>query len=78
MLYCYQLISLLKIYLYLYYKFQSVKIYLFTIYLKRKNKKRIRVTLDKENLEIIQKVSKENRHTVSDTINFLIEKYFKK
>ncbi|MDZ4993311.1 hypothetical protein GNF80_10085 [Clostridium perfringens] len=42
------------------------------------NKKRISVTLDKENLEIIQKVSKENRHTVSDTINILIEKYLKK
>ncbi|HAT4258783.1 hypothetical protein H8J87_06385 [Clostridium perfringens] len=41
------------------------------------NKKRIQITLDKSNLELIQKVSKENRHTVSDTVNILIEKYLK-
>lgn len=40
-----------------------------------KNKKRVQITFDLKNLEIIQTVSKNNRHTVSDTINILIEKY---
>lgn len=40
-------------------------------------KKRVQITFDLENLEIIQTVSKNNRHTVSDTINILIEKYLK-
>lgn len=40
-------------------------------------KKRVQITFDLENLKIIQTVSKNNRHTVSDTINILIEKYLK-
>lgn len=40
-------------------------------------KKRVQITFDLENLEIIQTISKNNRHTVSDTINILIEKYLK-
>lgn len=40
-----------------------------------KDKKRVQITFDLKNLEIIQTVSKNNRHTVSDTINILIEKY---
>lgn len=40
-------------------------------------KKRAQITFDLENLEIIQTISKNNRHTVSDTINILIEKYLK-
>lgn len=42
-----------------------------------KDKKRVQITFDLDNLEIIQEVSKSNRHTVSDTINILIEKYLK-
>lgn len=41
------------------------------------NKKRVQVTFDLEDLEIIQTISKKNRHTVSDTIAILIEKYLK-
>ncbi|MDJ9033060.1 hypothetical protein PTM93_06005 [Clostridium perfringens] len=41
------------------------------------NKKRIQVSLDKENLEIIKKVSEKERRTISNTINILIEKYLK-
>lgn len=41
------------------------------------NKKRINISLTYEELEIIQKISKKNRHTVSDTIAILIEKYLK-
>ena len=40
-----------------------------------KDKKRVQISFDLKNLEIIQTVSKKNRHTVSDTINILIEKY---
>lgn len=40
-------------------------------------KKRVQVTFDLEDLEIIQTISKKNRHTVSDTIAILIEKYLK-
>ncbi|EHR1327698.1 TPA: hypothetical protein ACY4SF_002026 [Clostridium perfringens] len=40
-----------------------------------KGKKRVQVTFDLDNLEIIKEVSKANRHTVSDTINIMIEKY---
>ena len=40
-------------------------------------KKRVQVTFDLEDLEIIQTISKNNRHTVSDTIAILIEKYLK-
>ena len=40
-----------------------------------KGKKRVQVTFDLDNLEIIKEVSKDNRHTVSDTINIMIEKY---
>ena len=40
-------------------------------------KKRVQITFDLENLEIIQTVSKNNRHTISDTVNILIEKYLK-
>lgn len=42
-----------------------------------KGKKRVQVTFDLEDLEIIQTISKKNRHTVSDTIAILIEKYLK-
>ncbi|MDU0323185.1 hypothetical protein RWZ02_10890 [Clostridium butyricum] len=41
------------------------------------NKKRVQVTFDLNDLEIIQTISKKNRHTVSDTIAILIEKYLK-
>ncbi|EMU53267.1 hypothetical protein [Clostridium butyricum] len=41
------------------------------------NKKRVQVTFDLDDLEIIQTISKKNRHTVSDTIAILIEKYLK-
>ncbi|MCQ2015416.1 hypothetical protein [Clostridium butyricum] len=41
------------------------------------NKKRVQVTFDLDDLEIIQSISKKNRHTVSDTIAILIEKYLK-
>ena len=40
-------------------------------------KKRVQVTFDLEDLKIIQTISKKNRHTVSDTIAILIEKYLK-
>lgn len=40
-------------------------------------KKRVQVTFDLKDLEIIQTISKKNRHTVSDTIAILIEKYLK-
>ena len=40
-------------------------------------KKRVQVTFDLEDLEIIQTISKKNRHTVSDTIAILIEKHLK-
>lgn len=40
-------------------------------------KKRVQITFDLKNLDIIQTVSKNNRHTVSDTVNILIEKYLK-
>ncbi|WP_455821912.1 hypothetical protein [Clostridium butyricum] len=41
------------------------------------NKKRVQVTFDLDDLEIIQTISKKNRHTVSDTTAILIEKYLK-
>ena len=41
------------------------------------NKKIVQVTFDLDDLEIIQTISKKNRHTVSDTIAILIEKYLK-
>lgn len=40
-------------------------------------KKRVQITFDLDDLEIIQTISKKNRHTVSDTIAILIEKYLK-
>lgn len=40
-------------------------------------KKRVQVTFDLEDLKIIQTISKKNRHTVSDTVAILIEKYLK-
>lgn len=40
-----------------------------------KGKKRVQVTFDLDNLEIIKEVSEANRHTISDTINIMIEKY---
>lgn len=40
-------------------------------------KKRVQITFDINDLEIIQTISKKNRHTVSDTIAILIEKYLK-
>ncbi|EJT5922635.1 hypothetical protein N2W37_001705 [Clostridium perfringens] len=40
-----------------------------------KGKKRVQVTFDLDNLEIIKEVSESNRHTISDTINIMIEKY---
>ncbi|MDO5516402.1 MAG: hypothetical protein Q4F66_02535 [Clostridium sp.] len=40
-------------------------------------KKRVQITFDLEDLEIIQTISKKNRHTVSDTIAIMIEKYLK-
>ncbi|MDM0545865.1 hypothetical protein QTG99_10740 [Clostridium perfringens] len=40
-----------------------------------KGKKRVQVTFDLDNLEIIKEVSEANRHTISDTINIMVEKY---
>lgn len=41
------------------------------------NKKRINVTLDLEELEILESVSKHNRRTNSNTISLLIDRYLK-
>ena len=41
------------------------------------NKKRINISLTYDELEIIQTISKKNRHTVSNTVAILIEKYLK-
>lgn len=41
------------------------------------NKKRINVTLDLEELEILETVSKHNRRTNSNTISLLIDRYLK-
>lgn len=40
-------------------------------------KKRVQISFDLDNLMILREISKNNRHTMSDTLNILIEKHLK-
>lgn len=40
-------------------------------------KKRVQISFDLDNLKILREISEKNRHTMSDTLNILIEKYLK-